>query len=498
MEVIFNLQDQYFKKDQKSFTYKDKSGNEQELSINILNRILSLIANAYLYNQDENAEFTEISSIKFKNIDNNYKSYQAWLISNFIIIPDNHYQVADEAKGIEGECKKYAFTDEFKDWGRVTKIRKDKFDENTNRDQYTLITIDADIIRKIRKDFKAIQLRDLPIEKKPKIDTPDMSIINFKSYLASELSFWRMKNNDTYYNWKSGRLYTNFCQCSKSTRLNNFYFEDKLANLDIPSSFPLWLAVWLKDHGADTESYEYCELCTLVKPILDGHGNFIRKDNGKLITSFYNDLREKLDNNRDVILSQKVQPPITRCQVIENKNSFDHDGFIIETTRKKCLQKLDEEGYCPVHGYPDENNPSSTMRYERPHISKDKAKELFQQWLNGDNGAINLVNYIFKCYYGDIQSMVDQHKNGDKKFMYYQLVKMETNFIFNVICSRLYSEIPSIQILTCHDEIYFEEKYLEQVEIIWNEELMKIYDQLPSHDELDIDYEAAGIRASDI
>ena len=53
-------------------------------------------------------------------------------------------------------------------------------------------------------------------------------------------------------------------------------------------------------------------------------------------------------------------------------------------------------------------------------------------------------------------------------------------FIFNVICARLYSEIPNIQIITCHDEIYFEEKYKDKVEKIWTEELKKVYKTLPS------------------
>jgi len=64
--------------------------------------------------------------------------------------------------------------------------------------------------------------------------------------------------------------------------------------------------------------------------------------------------------------------------------------------------------------------------------------------------------------------------------MYEQLVSLETNFIFNIICARLYAEIPNIQIITCHDEIYFEQKFMPQVETIWSEELMKVYETLPS------------------
>ena len=64
--------------------------------------------------------------------------------------------------------------------------------------------------------------------------------------------------------------------------------------------------------------------------------------------------------------------------------------------------------------------------------------------------------------------------------MYEQLVSFETNFIFNIICARLYTEIPNIQIITCHDEIYFEQKFKAQVEAIWQQELTKVYETLPS------------------
>ena len=76
--------------------------------------------------------------------------------------------------------------------------------------------------------------------------------------------------------------------------------------------------------------------------------------------------------------------------------------------------------------------------------------------------------------------------------MYEQLVSLETNFIFNIICTRLYTEIPNIQIITCHDEIYFEQTFKTQVETIWNEELKKVYETLPSIDygEEDDVYEA--------
>ena len=64
---------------------------------------------------------------------------------------------------------------------------------------------------------------------------------------------------------------------------------------------------------------------------------------------------------------------------------------------------------------------------------------------------------------------------------------------FNVICARLYAEIPDIKILTCHDQIYFEQRFYDQVDSIWNEELKKVYALLPIHEEMDLDYDELGI-----
>jgi hypothetical protein len=64
--------------------------------------------------------------------------------------------------------------------------------------------------------------------------------------------------------------------------------------------------------------------------------------------------------------------------------------------------------------------------------------------------------------------------------MYDELVLMETDFIMNQMVATLYSQVRGIKILTCHDEIYFQEKFKEQVTEIWIEGLQSLYDQLPS------------------
>ena len=124
---------------------------------------------------------------------------------------------------------------------------------------------------------------------------------------------------------------------------------------------------------------------------------------------------------------------------------------------------------------------------EKPMLTKANVKEQFMVWLNGDNSRNNLANYVFKCYYPEIFDFVSTRKCGRKDFMYFELVKLETAFIFNTICKRLYAEIPEIQILTCHDQIYFEERFLDEVSQVWESELQKINASIPVKYEIDED-----------
>ena len=69
----------------------------------------------------------------------------------------------------------------------------------------------------------------------------------------------------------------------------------------------------------------------------------------------------------------------------------------------------------------------------KPRMTKQDVKEHFMIWLNGDNGRNNLSNYVFKCYFPEIFDFVSTKKCCRKDFMYYELVGLETNFIFNTI-----------------------------------------------------------------
>ena len=135
---------------------------------------------------------------------------------------------------------------------------------------------------------------------------------------------------------------------------------------------------------------------------------------------------------------------------------------------------------------------------DRPFFDRNSTKDLFANWLNGDPTKKNLHNYVIRAHYPIIYDFVKCYKNGEKEKMYHTLARMESDFILNTVCKRLYQEIPGIRLLTCHDEIYFEERFNALVTKIWDEELQMVYDRLPFIEETDTDFnkdelESAGI-----
>jgi len=65
-------------------------------------------------------------------------------------------------------------------------------------------------------------------------------------------------------------------------------------------------------------------------------------------------------------------------------------------------------------------------------MTKTDVKQHFMSWLNGDNNRNNLTNYVFRAYYPVLFDFIRQYKAGRRDTMYYELVKMETGFKFNI------------------------------------------------------------------
>ncbi len=260
--------------------------------------------------------------------------------------------------------------------------------------------------------------------------------VKFKSYISNIVNLYRFQTGNLYFKWISGRLFTPFTECSKEIRLRNFRFgNDNLASFDIPNSYPLFLSFWLMEKGIDVTDIDFIDWCDNIIAGRDSDGKSL----------FYKELRKKLNQIKDLYRKEK----------------YDAGNDIITAT-------------------------------EAIPVSFHNAKLIFQRWLNGKEKN-DIVNNLFQQYYPCIYQLVNH-----KYIMYDELVQKETDFMMNVIVKRFYTEIKGIKIVTCHDELYFQAKFKEQAEIIWKEELDKLYSQLPvTKEEEEIDYKQLGIFDED-
>ena len=214
-------------------------------------------------------------------------------------------------------------------------------------------------------------------------------------------------------------------------------------------------------------------------------------DGGRLFTPFVQlskDVRENhiyFENQLTGLDIKNSFPLWLSVWLVKNCITVDYD------TKEFFSEVLNGTFY---NGLIDRYNKSKDLfnntEEEKPMMNKQEVKEHFMVWLNGDNGRNNLSNYVFKCYFPEIFDFVSMKKCGRKDFMYYELVSLETDFIFNTICKRLYTEIPGIKILTCHDQIYFEKIFMGVVRAIWDEEIKKIHSLIPvdyTDDDIDDD-----------
>lgn len=107
------------------------------------------------------------------------------------------------------------------------------------------------------------------------------------------------------------------------------------------------------------------------------------------------------------------------------------------------------------------------------HYSNKNVKVFVNEVLFGDNGQ-DESNYSFYRRYPLIFDII---KDQDKLLFRNELVELQSDFLFNVVVKRIYSEVDAV-IIACEDQIYYSEKYSEQIDKIWEEEMQTLLDSI--------------------
>jgi hypothetical protein len=109
------------------------------------------------------------------------------------------------------------------------------------------------------------------------------------------------------------------------------------------------------------------------------------------------------------------------------------------------------------------------------HISnKKEAKELTYKVLFGRNSTNSKADKLFKQVFPTIHNFIRLYKKekGDYKILAYDLQKMESNLIFNKIIRKVMDINPEIKIITVHDSIITSKKNRNEINAIFQTELI--------------------------
>jgi hypothetical protein len=389
--------------------------NDKKIKTILLEKIFTELIRLYCISEDE---YIRVQSTHLRTISNDYRTILEYMEENQVIHINNIYSAGSFTKS-------YLFTEHFKKMiidlivelqPRI--IETKKIISNNFLKSSKNHVIDHYIQQRLFNDF--ISLKRFPSTNNygyfvncKSIDEFKKALINY--YYDTQAAF----NQKCFYklDLENNRLYTSFCNIKKELRETKYYFTkgQKLLNKDIKSSHVFFMALLLLDdyRRGKLDKEEYYKFISLV-----------------------------IDPQNDIYtyFKTKYYPWMERSRI---KTLFFILLFGDNDTKKKLL-KLDK---------------------------KDQDKDF-----KGHNIRINdNFWYEFSSLFNAIKERKWVDGRLDKSRLTKELNKLEANFLFNHVIKRLYQENKYIKIVTVHDQFYYDEEYEEKVNIIWEEELSKLY-----------------------
>jgi len=106
--------------------------------------------------------------------------------------------------------------------------------------------------------------------------------------------------------------------------------------------------------------------------------------------------------------------------------------------------------------------------------TKKEAKTLTYKVLFGKNAGRSKDDILFKSLFPSIHKFIVLYKkeHGDYKILSHNLQRMESNLIFNKIINKIITLYPDVKMITVHDSIVFQRKYNEEINNIFQSELL--------------------------
>lgn len=400
-------------------------GKDYKIKPSHVDLILSFIVDRIIYTEESFNGYVDIPALTLKKLYDNYWVYIAYLIE-IGVIERKPYSVTNHT------CYGYRFCYVFIQNLQITEVILNNPSEPKSNckgipseDQ---ALVDYKIIQRLKSDFLSAEVDTANIDRVRIENTP---YVDAKKYFYNviQLFKWESGNEHICFNWKSNRLYNNFTFLSSHYRKSNAKLNgESIVEYDISSSFPLMIAVYcMKMNPGIVNDYDFKEYCTSIKQKF-----------------FYEDLTESLNHTKNCD-SRKV--------------------------------KIDKNG---------------NEITQRP-FTKGIVKRLFQIFINGETNRTpfiegysnSFIKEQFALKYPCVYEIIEGVKSNNEQ-IYYKLSKIESEFIFEIV-QDLYTNIPGVKILSCHDAIYLPSSCKEIGTELWNKHMNRLYASLPG--ELPDNYE---------
>lgn len=409
--------------------------------------------------------YVDIPSLCFKATLDDYKPYLQYLIEKGFLERDYFVYKTKGRVNPDYFHKNYRkskpfgfrFTETFK---QSISIKRVIFVPNNNEKKNSIeatdqspkskssncIDINNEIIKRLKKDFSCCQILNTEIQK---TNYPRSKFIDIAKYFYNKAELFKWTKGDVSFKFSTGRLYTNFTRISSHVRLSNIQLKNEYLNFkDVKNSFPLMLAIYcVKQNPELVHDIDFIEYNSLVKS-----GTFYQE-----LTNGINQIRNADEKSRLYSINHKTK----------KSEQVDFDSENLKSKRT---------------------------------FSKDIIKILFQIYLNGKIENVphymgygnSLINEFMKTKFLCVHEQIIKIK--ESQCVYDVLVKIESDFIFNVV-GQLYKQYDKIKLLTVHDSIYTNESDFNKLEVEWDKQFQELISVLPAEaialgkDEIDCNIE---------
>ncbi|MDA9856587.1 hypothetical protein N9D23_00580 [Rubripirellula sp.] len=308
-----------------------------------------------------------------------------------------------------------------------------------------------DVHRWLRSKFKELD-----------IDLPEATAIlsGHRDFEAVKIPAEEIATKDVLFSvCRFGRVHTPLTRLAKQVRGCLHVDGQRLVNLDISNSQPLFLALLMMNYrrrGNNTLGYS-----TFKENVVDPYRN-IESIIEQTVTPFTS--------------KKKNIPPTLSSLSITNRKAIEEESEV------PYLHTLTSTTSCP------QENP-----FIRKHLQQDEMlfmglcedgelyeylasiadvpvrkwlKEQFFEVLFSQNNFKSTLKTAFTEEFPNVAEVIRVHKRRNYQFLAQLLQNIESNFMINHVVRRIMSEMPEAPIFTIHDSIMTTDPYVDPVESI--------------------------------